>query len=539
MASLLILMASAQEAAPVAGVENIETTETTESTVQASVLSDPDSSGEDDLILATLAQDIAGSDYYALIAWARSLTLSTSGSAAELRTRLYTHYGVQAPAPVVPGARIITIQSADRTEYISAEGEGSSFIRLSGRVSVLLVDTEAGEKLSIETDELLVNRDASILSARGNISFERTRPDGTDYFFGQAMELDMDDWSGIFLDGKSVRGDSTKNSMVFRARDIVRQGGNVLIFDDGEITSCDEEFAHFSIRASTIWILGSNEWAMANATLSVGEVPLLYLPFFFYPGEEIVFHPVFGYRDRDGRLVQTTTYFLGEKKAKEESISLFKLTEGAGAYERVVEGVFLRTTDRKKPATTPDFFKLMVDVYSNLGFFSGTQAKLAGLGPFKNLSAFAGLGISRSVFSSGDMYSPYVPASNYESIWNQSDFMAIELPWRYGFEFSTRLVLGPLTLNLTLPLFSDPWFQYDFMNRSEDMDWLRFLKQEENPSPPAKRSSFVDKIDGQLSVPTRFLPWWLSSLSISRIGTSLSWAVKSNEEKKRPSCLLE
>jgi hypothetical protein len=526
---LLTLTAFAQEASLVAGVEGIEASSTTEGMEGTA---DP-LPGEEDLFLATVAQDIAGSDYYALIAWARSLGLSTSGSAADVRTRLYAHYEVQAPAPVAPSARLITIQSADRTEYISAEGEGNSFIRLSGRVSVLLVDSDTGEKLSIEADELLVNRDASILSARGNISFERNRPDGTDYFFGQAMELDMDDWAGVFLDGRSVRGDSTANTMIFKARDIVRRGGNVLIFDDGEITSCDEEYAHFSIRASTIWILGSNEWAMANATLSVGEIPLLYLPVFFYPGEEIVFHPVFGYRDRDGRLVQTTTYFMGEKKAKQESISLFKLTEGGGAYERVVEGVFLRTTDRKKPAAGPDIFKLMVDVYSNLGVFSGAQATLGSLGPLRNLAAFAGLGISRSVFPAPDgLYSPYIAATDYASVWNQSDFMALELPWRYGFEFTSRLALGPLTFNLSLPFFSDPFFQQDFLNRSEDMDWLRFLKQEENPSPPAKRSSFVDKIDGQLSVPSTLLPWWLSSFSISRIGTSLSWVSK--ERQPRP-----
>ena len=201
---------------------------------------------------------------------------------------------------------------------------------------------------------------------------------------------------------------------------------------------------------------------------------------------------------------------------------------GSSAYERVVEGVFLRTTDRKKDAVGPDFFKLMVDVYSNLGFFSGAQAKLETFGPLKNLAAFGGLGISRSVFSAGDLYSPYVEASDYQSVWNRSDFMSIQLPWRYGFEFTSRLALGPLTLNLNLPLFSDPWFQYDFLNRSEDMDWLRFLKQEDNPSPPAKRGSFVDKIDGQLTVPSSYLPWWLSSLSISRLSTSLSWTAKSN-----------
>jgi hypothetical protein len=82
--------------------------------------------------------------------------------------------------------------------------------------------------------------------------------------------------------------------------------------------------------------------------------------------------------------------------------------------------------------------------------------------------------------------------------------MALELPWRYGFEFTSRLALGPLTFNLSLPLFSDPFFQQDFLNRSEDMDWLRFLKQEDNPALRPSAASFVDKIDGQLSVPSTF-----------------------------------
>ena len=267
MVTLLILTAPAQEA-PSDAVPPVAASPSDQAPA------------EDDLFLATLPQDIAGSDYYALLAWVRSLGLSTAGSATELRARLYDHYSLRAPPPLAPSTRIITIQSADRTEYISAQGEGNSFIRLSGRVSVLLVDSEAGERLSIEANELLVNRDASILSARGDISFERIRPDGKDYFYGQVMELDMDDWSGVFLDGKSVRGDEKTTMMVFKAKDIVRRSGTVLVFDDGEITSCDDEFAHFSIRASTIWILGANEWAMANATLSVGEVPLLYLPFF-------------------------------------------------------------------------------------------------------------------------------------------------------------------------------------------------------------------------------------------------------------------
>jgi hypothetical protein len=488
-----------------------------------------------DLVKLTLPLDISGADYYALVAWAQRLGLTATGTAADLRNRLYAHYGVNAPPPPEVASRVITIASADSSEYLTAREDGDAIIRLTGRIKVLMVDSAAGEKLSIEADELMVNRDANILFARGDITLERIKPDGAEYFYGQIIEFDMDDWSGLFVDGRSVHGQQSATKMIFRARQMARPGGSVLVFDDGEITSSLEEYPHYSIRAARIWILGPNEWAMSSATLSVGEVPVLWLPFFFYPGEEIVFHPVFGYRDREGRLVQTTTYLLGAHKPKEQSISLFKLTEGAGNYEKVVEGVFLRTTNQKKTSATADHIKIMADVYSNLGVFGGAQLKLATLGPFKPFDASIGLGISRSVFAgAGSMYTPFAQVADFQSVWNLIDYSGLELPFRFGLDLTARLAMGPLSLSIVLPFYSDPFFDKDFRNRSEHMDWLKFLKQEQNPSPPAERSAFVDRIDAQLAVPASSLPAWLGTLSLSRLSTSLAWTARTRTRTEDP-----
>ena len=50
---------------------------------------------------------------------------------------------------------------------------------------------------------------------------------------------------------------------------------------------------------------------MTNAYLSIGRVPLLYLPAFFYPGSRLVMNPAFGFSSDRGMFVSTTTEVFG------------------------------------------------------------------------------------------------------------------------------------------------------------------------------------------------------------------------------------
>jgi len=502
----------------------------------ASVGTEPAAAGEPvpeagaDLVRDTLGLDIAGADYYALVSWARELGLAETGTAQELRDRLYAHFGVAAPPGAAASSRTITIVSADRTEYLSASGDGESTVLFTGRVSLSVKDDDKGETMTISADSILYNRDANLLSARGDIVFERKKADGSDFFLGDSLELDMDDWSGVFLDGESKRGSDTtdEDALYFRADDILKRGSDVLVFKDGVVSSCDDENPHYSIRASKIWILGGNEWAMQNMTLSVGEIPVLYLPFFYYPGEEIVFHPVFGYEERFGRYVQTTTYVLGEKEPKEQEISLLKIAEGSSGYERTIDGVFLRTSREPKKGTTTDFVKIIVDLYSNLGGFMATQAQVATWGPFQSVVGFAGVGLTRSVFLTSGVYTPFVAATGYESDWNSIDLFGKDVPFRFGWELSSNLTLGPLKVSFSSPFYSDAYFNRDFKDRSENMNWLQFLDQETDDTTISAISSFTDTLSVTASLPESMRPGWLTTANLTKLSSSLSWTAVAN-----------
>ena len=43
------------------------------------------------------------------------------------------------------------------------------------------------------------------------------------------------------------------------------------------------------------------------------------MPFFYYPKDEMIFNPVFGYKPREGYYVQTTTYLVGRKPLQNSS----------------------------------------------------------------------------------------------------------------------------------------------------------------------------------------------------------------------------
>ena len=54
----------------------------------------------------------------------------------------------------------------------------------------------------------------------------------------------------------------------------------------------NEDDPHWHIDATRTWLLPGGELAMFNALLYVGYVPVLYLPAFYYPKDELVFNPV-------------------------------------------------------------------------------------------------------------------------------------------------------------------------------------------------------------------------------------------------------
>ncbi len=489
---------------------------------------------DDELYMATLPLDISTATFYELAAWARSLGLSDAGSAADIRSRLYDHYKIKPPPSAAERkGTVITIERADQASYFTLENGEGDIIRASGGV-VLTLKEASGAIQRIEAQEVTYDRARNSVTARGHVRFLRQSGTTTETFFGDSLSANLDDWTGVFLDGtlrQAGGGAATGDrGLVMSAETMVRRSKNVLVFDKGVITSSQSADPHYSIRAGKVWILGDNEWAIADAVFSIGNVPVLWLPFFYYPGEEIVFHPVVGYRSREGEFVQTTTYLIGQKPQKEGTTGILKLSQEGQSGPMILKGLFLKRDDSAKAAAaaSSNVLKVMADAYTGLGAFAGVQGSFPQEGLFKNIAFSAGLGFSRSLFlEDNGYYSPYDAAANYQSVWNGSRFLGLSLPFRYGLDSSASFTAGTLNASYDVPLYSDPYYQYDFMNRSEDMDWTRlFSSTPDLTTPPDILTGFNPKFDLNFSYRPSSLQPWIGSIDLTRFETSMSWLSK-------------
>ncbi len=273
--------------------------------------------------------DIRASSFSELAAWCGRLGLSTQGSRTDLENRLFSHYKVTPPEKTGPDESVIDIQSADSTEYFSLEQFNEDYVRLDGGVLISLKDAEKGYTYTIKADSVLFNQTLKLLSASGGVEYKITGEGRDEVFSGDSLTLNTDTWEGYFFDGASFRDRTIDNeTLKFRIQGefISRSSQDFVVMDDAWITSSPRIPANYQIKAEKVWILGPGEWGIRNASLYVGHIPVFYLPFFFYPGDEVVFHPVFGYRSREGTFLQTTTYFTGNRKTEELPLSFLQLT---------------------------------------------------------------------------------------------------------------------------------------------------------------------------------------------------------------------
>jgi hypothetical protein len=471
----------------------------------------------------TLFVELSTAGYYELAARARDLGLADSGNAEEIRARLYAYYGLKAPAAAEKG-RTVTIERAGDASYAKVEEEEGGIVRASGGVILSLLEAN-GDSHRIQADSIVYNRARSTLTARGSVHYERKSGGSTEIFIGEALSADLNDWSGVFIDGKVRTAGEGKASgergLVVAADTILRRSSNVMVLQNGVISSCDADDPHYAVRASRVWLLGDKEWAISNAVFSLGNVPILWLPFFYYPGDEIVFHPVVGYRSREGRFLQTTVYLVGAKPPKAQTTSLISFQGADTAKPTKLKGLFLQRVSGPPP---PDLgtLKTMADVYSGLGGFAGIAGSFPKLGGLGKTELYAGMGRSRTLFPVGNAtYSPYVYEDGYSSVWNSSDFLGLSMPLRYGVNLSTSFAAGGLTTSIALPVYSDPYFEQDFTNRTEDMDWFKMLGSTTDAATTtiATRSQLTPKIEATYSLKPKALEPWVSSIDVTRLTT--------------------
>jgi hypothetical protein len=482
-----------------------------------------------------------------LAEWCRDLGLSEAGTRDELIARLRTALELPKPAPEEDGAQVIVIESARTTEYFSIEEVDEDYARLSGGVIITLKDKTATHKISAW--EMLYNRTRNILTASGGVEYLKEDGDTRETFRGDSITINLDTWAGMFIDSvseKSIAGGDT--AYRFTGAVIAQNGEDVNVLRNAKITNAKTDEPYWSLTASRLWLLPGTDWALLSGVLKVGEIPVLWIPAFFWPADEFLFHPVVGTRTREGAFFQTTTYIWGKAKADPEKESSISKIMGSGAdMEKERQGLFLRTTGRKSLSSDAKRWSISFDGYANLGFYLGTDLALPSKDHFGAMNLTAGLGISRNVYPVGGGFNPYIGTDGtvLDRDWNTSrlPLLPADLPFRYRFKIDGSYSAPFASFKWNFPLYSDPNIDRDFyLNRSETFDWFSLIKgdtEEEEALSTATLGSYSWTVSANSTVPVKRVSPYISSLSLSNLSTTLEFTSKQTGATALNEILLE
>ena len=506
---------------------------------------DVSSEKEETLLEKTIIRDIETSDYYDLVSWCRYLGIDETGSKQVLQKRLAEYYKKEMPEEGSEAAeegidktgkgKYLSIEAAERTEYFTIDKIDEKYIKISGNVILEMKDTEKDVTHLIKTDRILFNQDENIITATGNVDYTRISGEEKENFKGEKLSFDITNWEGMFFRGISER-DKTQDEkdlkFYYSGEKIYRSDEDVVIIDDASITSSKPDDPYYHLKAKRIWVLAPGEWGIKNAVLYVGHIPTFYFPFFFHPGDKLVFNPALGSNDAVGFFFQTTTYLKGQPDSSSQNLSFLALTEDDAQYETELNGIYLRKTRKKEKSDSDEnFVKIMFDIYSRLGLFSGVELYSKENDFFKETQMFAGIGRSRNIYINPDgYYSPLFEndSGEFESGWNEGNFLSFTLPFRFGFELDTGFVNSISESDISFELYSDPYVLRDFNDRAESIDWSNLLGLEEEEETDDSdfqgiRSRLWWSIHLSLNPEINFAGDYIKSVSITKLDSSMNW----------------
>ncbi len=477
----------------------------------------------------TLKRDIETAGYYELLAWVRSLNLPDQGNIDVLRNQLYTFYEITRSRKASPAGSLIIIKSAKDTDYFTIEEKDHQMIRLKGNVLVEMEEGDSNRKHIISADELIFNQTEKTITAQGNLEYKMISGDYEDLFYGDSLTFSISSWNGVIFKGSSHRKEvveGVERTFYFNGELIRKSGkGGVFILEDGSVQTQDVNDPDFHLEAQRLWLMGPKEWGIRHGILYIGHVPVLYIPFYYKPGNEMIFNPVIGSRMREGNFIQTTTYLIGRKDASQD-LSFFKLGDtNEQNYKLVREGLYLMKINEPPDEKTDDSLKVMGDWYSRLGAFTGIDGEFYNKGILNSIDFTSGIGVSRTISDANNIY--YLDESGYVEDWNSTVVGTEEYPFRWGqtLSFKTDSLTG------SFQFYSDPYFNQDFRDREESFDWLNTLmtndmSEEDDPD-------LITDMDWILSYSHTFTPSFLSpavnSINLSEVRFQVDWNRKENQ----------
>ncbi len=515
----------------------------------STVLSVPEQTSDKNLLGITMQSDIATSSYYELQIWADRLGLSTSGTKKDLQRELYSYYTIEPPQQdTAEHTDTIVIKSARKLENIKIEEVDENYIVLSGGVHLEMSDKKNNTFHEIYADKIIFNQTQKTVTATGSITYIIIHKNTKEYFYGDSLTFNVKSWEGMFFKGvseKTRKIDDNDVTFYFSGKEIFRKAGDKVILVEGKISSSRDKNPFYHLNAKKIWVLNPGEWAIQNPVLFVGRIPVFTFPFLFMPGDKLIFHPIYGINDKNGYFVNTTTYLIGQKKETQaNSLSFLQSSSQEGETLLKPEGLFLRKTTIPVSAQN-NVLKILADYYTRKGFFFGLDGSIKNSGIIQSFNIFTGVGFNRYIYN--DPLYGYTPYSfdsisgTYVSSWEHPYFLGANLPFRFAFDAEGTGKIGNGTIVFALPLYSDPSFSQDFLNRKENFDFKSLLKSsgESDVSSDSSTTNFEKvnlfwNLSLQWNINTAALKPFIQTFSINKLTINASLLSKEYQYVTQP-----
>lgn len=491
--------------------------------------------------------------YEELVDLALEYGLETRGNRLVLEERLRDILNSVAPErEVIPSSEepLASVEASDAGNYL--RGDRGDELELQGNVIVVVKNDEQNITHTISADLIRYNQELDQLSAEGNVSYTMKGESREDQFSGNSLLFVIAESESLFIGGEGRYENLPTNDAASIAKElrgageveyfytgefISRNQENAVIMDKGFITSSQDPSPNYRITFDKLWVLSPGEWGIEEAGFYVGNIPFFAFPFFYLPGNEIVFNPVFLYDDIRGYGLNTTTYLVGKKTSDSSSpLSFLQLTDNETASSYSSLGIFLQPENSPAPenpaADVFDTFKLYADIYSVRGFSLGLSFDFKPSEVIDS-SVLALFSLTREIYTSlqGEVTSRYnTEQGETTSTWHESNLAGITLPFRFILDLQLSLSASGFNFRAALPVYSDPYINGEFNTRSENIPWdtliLGGTSGAQDLNFASNRMNWDIIISFTPTLPDFFRPL-LSSVSLRNITSRFVWDRKS------------
>lgn len=409
----------------------------------------------------------------------------------------------------------MNILSADSMSILS-----SSNILLEGNVKVSFSFSEQDSLKILSSDKMIVDPNVKSVTAYSNVKFvDEDSSSGLSEINADVVTYSYESGDLIVTGGatESERKNNENEKIVFNTSAELlnyRNRDSGLFFTDGYITT-DKKKSLSTINAKEIAILDGGDMFLSNAYLKIGRVPILYLPFFFYPGSRLTINPAFGFNSARGLFASSTIEIFGKypnfSKDTEES-SFASLLKSGDKNDLVSNGLYY---DKKNKEETPfenwinksgSYLSILFDAYERFGIHLGYDFLIKG-DKYK-ISSKSGIAYSKSEYNSYKKELRYY--SNSEISLNFKDF----------------------TLKALIPFYSDPLVYSNYNSRLTSFSIDSFLGSEQKfPEQSSSINSYEMSFNSSITLPKKLTPFFIDSAKISKIELKGKYNYSTTEKK--------